>query len=197
MRKQARGSRFIASQIILIYHTFSIYIMAQTIASNKIMNRIVVHGDIQEIQAVYVDELKTNGTDIKAGDCIRREGDPDVDLHTGAEPFGGIVLDYNDPAQYKASYSLGVTIPDNTDIKVLRRTGGRVTVQVVLHRTTTTTVAVVVGDPIYVAFTAAGAGKVSNIPPTTLGLDAARHVGYAAQAVAASVTVDQVILVRY
>ena len=176
---------------------------AETMTANKIMNRILLNGDIQEVQAVYVKETFTphTGADIKAGDVVNLDASSTtgvaVDLQTGSEPYFGIVLDYNDPLDYKANYSIGVTIPIDTAIKVLRPTGGRVTVQVLLYRQDTVSKALAVGDPIWAALTAAGAGKVTNVTPTTLGLAFDRYIGRSETVSAVSVTADKVIVVRY
>jgi len=172
--------------------------MAETIAANKLMENIITHGE-KDIINQYLEILRINGTDITGGDVVTREGEtsPDIDLRGSGEAVEGIVLEYASEADKKASYSLGVTIADNALAKVLRRTGGRVRVQVVCDRSATTTpgsAEIEVGTPIFASDT--DAGKVTIAAPSDNAAAQEAFIGYAAKNYAAA-SADIVIEVNY
>lgn len=169
---------------------------AETIAANKLMEAIVVAGN-KEIINQFTRTVYSNGADLIAGHLGTDESNSTTEqvglISGGKAPL--IVLDYAVESDKKASYSLGVTIADNKLVRVLHKTGGHVTVQVVLNRSDSVSAAVAINDPIYASVT--DAGKVSSVKPTTANIEALRFVGYADEIVGVAVTADKVITVRY
>ncbi len=171
--------------------------MAETIAANRLTDDIVISGEKDVINNYMIIQFSDAAT-IKAGDMVQfstTNANDVIICGTGGVPILGVALDYANEADKKASYSLGVTIPDGKLVKVLKKTAGRVKIQCVLRRTATVSTLVRVGDPIYISETAAGA--VSSVVPTTANLEIQRFVGFSESNVAVSVVTDKVILVRF
>lgn len=162
----------------------------ETLAANK-RGQSVITGGRKDLIADYMDIYDTNGSDITQGVFVTTTGetDPDVDLWGSGEINAGIVLDYAFAADKKASFSLGVTIPDNKKIKTLRPTGGLVKIQILIDRTTTTTAVLKKGTPVYIN----AAGKVTSTRSTP---EAKFFVGRVAEDYAAF-TANKVIEVWY
>ena len=169
----------------------------QTMAANKLSEKVVLDGREDELNDYLDIYTIKDSTDIIAASVVTTEGEtsPDVDLCAGGEAPAGILLGYANEADKKASYSLGVTIGYTKLAKVLRRTGGRVRVQVIINRSATACAALVKGDPLYCSVT--NAGQVSGVKPTTANIEALRFLGYVDEAVAATVTANKVITMRY
>ena len=124
--------------------------MALTIANSTHKSSIVTQGE-KDILALYTENFTTNGNDFLQADIVTQEGEtaPDIDVRAGTESVLGILLGYANEADIKESFSLGVTLADGKLVKVLRPTGGRVKIQLILHRTTTVTGEIEIGDPLY------------------------------------------------
>lgn len=164
----------------------------ETMAGNKIFQRIAVGGELDIINR-YVEEYRINGTDMISGMGVTTasETSPDIDIIGAGESPAGILLDYANVGDYKAGYSLGVTIANNKTAKVLRGTGGRIKVQCILDRSTTTAVALVKGDDL---FWVDGGGVTSTAPAD--GVDLQMYMGELATAVTSG-TADKVIEAWY
>lgn len=159
----------------------------QTILANKFMEQVILEGE-KDIVDRYVEIFTTNGNDFVGGFAVTTEAEtaPDIDLAASGEQFSGVLLGYAFPHEAKASYSLGVTLPDGKKVRVLRKTGGRVTCQMLMdHTTTTAKTATVVakGAPIFISQTIAGA--ITTTSPGTGALILKTHVGYLRDALAA------------
>lgn len=171
--------------------------MAETIAANRLTDTIVISGE-KDVINNYMEIKFSDGATIKAGDMVQystTNANDVVICPTGGAAVLGVALDYAVEADKKASYSLGVTIPDGKLVKVLRKTFGRVKIQCVLRRTATVSYLLRVGDPIYISETAVG--EVSNLVPSTANLVMDRFVGYSEDDVAVSLQTSKVILVRF
>ena len=115
-------------------------------------------------------------------------------MRAGVEAGVGILLGYASETDMKAAYSLGVTIADGKLVKVLRPTGGRVKVVLVLHRESTVTGEIEIGEPLYASST--GDGEVSSAKSLTAGTTHLANmmlVGHSADNVAATVTDNALI----
>ncbi len=171
--------------------------MAETIVANKLLEDVIVGGD-KSIVNDYIEILTINGTDIIGSDVVTRAGEttPDIDLLGSDQAVEGIVLGYAVESDKKTGYSLGVTIADNAQVRVLRRTAGSVKIQVILDRSGTTvpgSAEVEVGTPLYGSYT--DAGKVTMNPDTTVAQQQ-QFLGYSAENVAA-VSTDKLITMWY
>ena len=162
----------------------------QTIAANKIQETIMITH--KEIRAQYEEILTTNGADMSAGLFCTSEDEtyPDVvKMADGLVPKG-IILDYANVRDYKAGYSLGHTFPDGKRISILRKGAKNVTVQVVLQRDISSSLAVAVDDPAYVIdgatwdlkkLSVLTLGAVTNKAPGTIPQRDRLYVGRFAQ----------------
>ncbi len=178
--------------------------MAETIPQDKVQNEIVVTG-FKDLVNRFSDILETNGVDMHAGLFITREGEtsPDIDLIADGEVPYGIILDYSNIRDYPAAYTLGQTFPDNSTVKVLRR-ASNITVQCILFRSASSSLAVALGDPAYVVDGASWdigevstlkAGAVTQRAPGTPEQAMRLFVGRFAKAHAAGTATNLVTLV--
>ena len=171
----------------------------QTIADHTSSSSIIVSGE-KDVIELYTESYVTNGNDFLAADLVTQEGEtaPDVDVRSGAEAGVGILLGYASETDMKANYSLGVTIADGKLVKVLRPTGGRVEVVMILHRESTVTGEIEIGEPLYSSTT--GDGEVSSAKSLAVGtthLANMQFVGLSADNVAATVTDNALINVWF
>lgn len=165
----------------------------ESILANKFMEQVILEGE-KDIVARYTEIFTSTGTDFIGGLGVTTLGEtaPAVDLVGSGETFTGIFLGYAFPHEAKANYSLGVTIPASTKIKVLRKTGGRVTAQMLLDQTTTTAKTAAKGTPVFVSQTVAGA--ITTVSPGTGSVVLNTHVGYLRDALT-SFTANKVVRV--
>ncbi len=169
----------------------------QTILANKMMEQVVLEGE-KDIIDRYTEIFEVEGTDMIGGLGVTTTGAtaPKVDLVASGEVFTGVLLGYAFPHEAKANYSLGITLTQAKKAKVLRKTGGRVTVQMLLDHTTTTakTAAVVAkGAAVFVSQT--NDGLITTTSPGTGSLVLRTFVGVLADDLG-SFTANKVVRVR-
>ena len=171
---------------------------AETIANSTLKTKIIVGGE-EDIIDSYTEIYKTNGNDFTHGDVVTLDGEtsPDIDVHNATEGVAGLLLSYANEADIKASFSKGVTFADNKLVKVLRRTGGRVKVEVILNRADSVSTEIEIGDPIYASWT--DDGKVSSVNPSTSSPMIAErlYLGRSAVNVGVAITADKLIEIWY
>ncbi len=128
----------------------------ETIADHTSQTSIVISGE-KDVIDKYTDIYKLNGA-LPQGTIMTSvaETAPDIDAHSGTEHVLGVLLGYASESDIKASFSLGVTVADNALVKVLRPTGGRVKIALLLHRTDTVTGEVPIGADLYASTTSDG-----------------------------------------
>lgn len=173
--------------------------MAETIASSTHKTDIVTQGE-KDILALYTENFVTNGNDFLHADIVTQEGEtaPDIDVRAATEAVLGVLRRYANEADMKASFSFGVTFADGKLVEVLRPTGGRVKIQLILHRTTTVTGEIELGDPIYASQTAGKkVSSVKGVPAGSTHLAPMLLIGKSATNVSAGLTTDKLIEVWF
>lgn len=174
--------------------------MAETIASSTHKSSIITQGE-KDVIALYTEifNVKTGVTPVQAN-IMTQQGEtaPDIDARAATEAVLGVLLGYANEADIKASFSLGVTIAADKLVKVLRPTGGRVKVQMILHRTTTVTGEIEIGEPLYASQTAGvKVSSVKGVPTGSTHLAPLLFMGRSATNVSATLTTDKLVEVWF
>jgi len=97
-------------------------------------NLSIIRKGMENLSSSDFVERRTNGADVRAGMVVGARGETDgsIDVDpsvTTDNAFVGIVIEPSIPIE---GYEIGDALPDNTLIKVLRPTGGRCEVFVVV-----------------------------------------------------------------
>lgn len=125
----------------------------QTIADHTSATTIIISGE-KDVIDKYTQIYRLNGTAIQ-GQVMTTVGEtaPDIDVHSGTEHVLGVLMGWASESDMTSGFSLGVAITDDALVKVLRPTGGRVKIAVVLNRATTVTGEVPIGADLYASTT--------------------------------------------
>jgi hypothetical protein len=170
--------------------------MAETLYATKGYQSVIRWCDPTIDIDAYIVQRTANGT-CKAGDFMGGEGETqglvDQAVNTDAVAIHGVCLGYVSPPD---NYDLDDTIVDGSTINILRPTGGRTMISVIMDGTTTTTYYLEEGDWVRIA----GAGLVTKWLYTDGAdeTDSFSHVvGKAAETFSTASTTDRVICIWY